>query len=435
MTADGVQIAYQVVGNAPVDLVFVPWLYSHVEMQWEDPDVSHYRNRLASFARLILLDQRGSGLSDPVALKDLPSLELYMEDLRAVVDAVGSERPVIVGHMDGALIAMLFAATYPDRVSGLVLLDAYARYTSDDGYEGVPREIGLAGTEWFSDLWGTGGALPFMAQSRNGDADFQERLARMERLSMSPGATKAVQLMINGDLDVRAVLPTISTPTLIVQRAFQHLQPAFGSYLLDHIPNARFVELPGMDWLYWSDNPNAVLDEIEEFVTGARHAPDNERVLATVMFTDIVNSTVRAQELGDQKWRELRGLHDDGVRRQLARFRGNEIKHTGDGFLATFDGPARAVRCACAIRDTLRGVGLEIRAGVHTGEIELIGDDIGGIGVHIGQRIQSLAAPNEVLVSSTVKDLVVGSGIEFGDRGAHTLKGVADQWRLYIVDD
>jgi class 3 adenylate cyclase len=435
-TEDGAHIAYQVVGNGPLDLIFIPWWWNHLESQWDDPLIAHFLERLAGFSRLVLFDMRGMGLSDPVSLNDLPTLERWMSDAKAVLDAVGSSRAVVLGHGDGGLVAMLFAASYPERTSGLILVDAYALLATDDGYEGWDPELLDSMLAAFADFWGSGdpGWASAVAPSRAADEVFCDRLGRLERESVSPGAAAAVQLVI-GHLDVRPVLPAISAPTLVLAHRDNVYMPAmFSRYLVERIPDARFVELDGADHLYWVGDADATLDEIEQFATGTRSQPRAERVLATVLFTDIVGSTTRAAELGDLRWGELLEAHHAVVRRQLEHFRGREVKVIGDGFLAVFDGPARAIACACAIRDGVHRLGLGVRAGLHTGEIETSESDVGGMAVHIGQRVSSLAEPGEVLVSRTVVDLVIGSGIQFSDRGEHQLKGVPNAWQLFAVD-
>ena len=433
---DGAHIAYQVVGDGPLDLLFIPWWWNHLESQWDDPLISHFLDRLARFARLIVFDMRGVGLSDPVSLHDPPTLERWMGDAKAVLDAAGSSRAMVFGHGDGGLVATLFAATYPERTSGLILVDAYASLAAEEGYEGWDPTVLDETLARFSDFWGTGnpGWVRIIAPSEADNEAFRERLARLERSSVSPGAAAGMQLII-GHLDVRSVLATISAPTLVVLHRDNVYMPAmFGRYLAEHIPAATLVELDGADHLYWVGGADATLDEIEHFSTGTRSQPRSERVLATVLFTDIAGSTERAAELGDLRWGELLEAHHEVVRRQLARFRGREVKTIGDGFLAVFDGPARAIAGACAIRDGVRQLGLNVRAGLHTGEIETRGSDVAGIAVHIAQRVSALAEAGEVLVSRTVVDLVIGSGIQFADRGEHQLKGVPQSWQLFAVD-
>jgi class 3 adenylate cyclase len=435
-TDDGAHIAYQVVGDGPSDLIFMPWWWNHLESQWGDPLIAHFLERLAGFSRLILFDMRGTGLSDPVSLSDPPTLERWMSDARAVLDAIGSPRATLLGHGDGGLVAMLFAATYPERTSGLVLIDAYARLASDDGYEGWDSEFLDTTLAAFADFWGTGdpGWVSAVAPSQAANALFCEQLGRLERGSISPGAAAALQLVI-GHLDVRPVLQAISAPTLVlVHRDNLYMPALFGRYLSESIPGAELIALGGADHLYWVGDADATLDEVEQFATGTRSQPRAERVLATVLFTDIAGSTSRAAELGDLRWHEVLEAHHALVRRQLERFRGREVKVMGDGFLAVFDGPARAIACACAIRDGVRQLGLDVRAGLHTGEIETRDSDVGGMAVHIGQRVASLAEPGEVLVSRTIVDLVIGSGIQFSDRGEHELKGVPNAWQVFAAE-
>jgi class 3 adenylate cyclase len=435
-TDDGAHIAYQVVGDGPLDLIFIPWWWNHLESQWDDPLIAHFLDRLASFSRLILFDMRGIGLSDPASLNDLPTLERWVGDAKAVLDAVGSSHTIVLGHGDGGLVAMLLAATDTERTSGLILVDAYALLESDEGYEGWDAEFLYPALASFADVWGSGDRdwVWLLAPSQAADGAFRDQLARLERRSVSPGACAAIQLVI-GHLDVRAVLPLIAVPTLVLlHRDNLYVVPHFGRYLAEHIAGAELIELEGGDHLYWVGNPSATLNEIEQFVTGELAQPTAERVLATVLFTDISGSTGRAADLGDERWRALLERHHDLVRRELERFRGREVKTMGDGFLATFDGPARAIACACSVRDAVGQLGLVARAGLHTGEIEITDADVAGIAVHIGQRVSSLAQPGEVLVSRTVVDLVVGSGIRFTDRGEHELKGVPGSWRIFAVE-
>ncbi len=432
-TRDGLHIAYQVVGDGPMDLVFIPWWWSHVEAQWDDPSIAAFLERLAAFSRLIIFDQRGTGMSDPVPLDRLPRLEEWTDDVEAVLDAAGSERAAVVGHGDGGLVATFFAVSRPERTRALVLIDAYARLAADEGYEGVEQETLDNMMRAFEDVWGTGEIIGLIAPSRWTDSAFRDRLARIERLSVSPGAAAAIQVMI-GHLDTRALLPSVAAPSLVIHHAKNgFMWVGFGRYLAEHIPNARYVELPGADHLYWAGDTEPTLTEVEQFLTGAPAASRVDRVLATVLFTDIVASTDRLAAVGDRRWRETLDLHDRIVRQQLDRYRGREVKSTGDGFLATFDGPARAIACAHAIIDGLRRQGVDVRAGLHTGEIDQRGSDIGGLAVHIAARVMEHAAGGETWVSSTVRDLVAGSGIAFSDRGEYELKGVPGEWRLFAV--
>jgi class 3 adenylate cyclase len=432
--SEDLHIAYQVVGAAPRDLVLVPPFVSHIEYYWEDPLVSRFLTRLASFSRLILFDKRGTGLSDRVPPDRLPTLEQRMDDVRAVLDAAGSQRAALFGPSEGGPMSALFAATYPQRTSALILYGSFASTIRDAGYPWAmdPKERDKV-IQAISDRWGQGTYVELLAPSLAGDERFRNWWARLERLGASPGAAMALRRM-NGQIDIRQTLSAIRVPTLVLHRSGD-LDTSIeeGRYLAAHIPGARFVDLPGADHLPWVGDQDTLVDEVQEFLTGTRPAAEPDRVLATVVFTDIVASTERAAELGDRRWRDLLFSHHAIVRRELERFRGREVKTVGDGFLATFDGPARAVRCACAIRDGVGELGLSIRAGLHTGECELIGDDVGGIAVHIGARVAATARAGEVLVSSTVKDLVVGSGIQFVDRGSHRLKGVPGSWRLFAV--
>lgn len=426
-----VNIAYQVLGDGPIDLVHVPMFVSNLELQWQDRDQAKYFRRLASFSRLIMFDKRGTGLSDRVGIA---SLEERMDDVRAVMEAVGSERSTVFGSSEGGAMSVLFAATYPDRVTSLVLYGAYPRLAAAPDYqEGFPQEETKRVLEAVASRWGQGARrMGLLAPSRAHDPAFLEAEARWERLSASPGAAIALMRMIF-DIDVRHLLSAIHVPTLVIYRTADIVHAAGSRYLGTHIPGAKTVELPGADYFPYLGDQDAILDEIEEFVTGVRPAPEPDRVLATVLFTDIVGATERAAALGDRRWRDLLDTHHGVVREQLARFRGREIDTAGDGFLAAFDGPARAVRCARAVLQEVRRLGLEIRAGVHTGECEVMGDKLSGIAVHIGARVAGLAGTGEVLVSGTVKDLVAGSGIAFEDRGVQVLKGVPGEWRIYAV--
>ena len=429
-------IAYQVVGNGPIDLVFVPSWISQVEHWWSEPIVAAYFNRLASFSRLIMFDRRGTGLSDP--LERAPTLEEQMDDIVAVMDAAGSAHAAVFAMLDGGPMAALFAATHPGRVDALVLFEAQPRMSWAPDYDwAMPSEVretyvrsgGMAD-------WGQGKRILDLSPSGARHPRLPEWYGRLERLSASPGMAARLMLM-NGQIDVRAVLPQIQAPTLVLHRPDDRfIDIRHSRYLTEHIPGARMVELPGDETLAFAGQGASELEEIEEFLTGMRHEPDPERILATVMFSDIVDSTRRASELGDRRWRALLEEATAATGLELRRFRGRAVKTLGDGLLATFDGPARAIRCALAVREMFgHQFGLEVRAGLHTGEIELIGADVGGIAVHIGARVGARAAPGEVLVSGTVKDLVVGSGIGFEDRGEHELRGVPDRWRLWAVTD
>ena len=373
---------------------------------------------------MVVFDKRGTGMSDRVA--DLPGLDQRMDDLRAVMDAVGMEHACVLGISEGGPLCVLFAATYPARCSALVLVSSFAR---------ARQERTAAFLAYIDQAWGTGGSLPQFAPSRANDPAFQRWWGRFERLGASPAAATALVRM-NDQIDVSDILPTIRVPTLVIHRTGdQNVSVERGRFLAERIPGARYIELPGTDHLpFVGDNADEMADAIEEFLTGARAPVTVDRVLATVLFTDIVASTEKAAALGDRRWRDLLDSHHATIRRNLARFRGHEIKTTGDGIFATSDGPARGVRCACAIADEIRALGIEVRAGLHTGECEMIDDDVGGIAVHIGARVASLAGASEVLVSSTVKDLVAGSGLRFGDRGSQSLKGVPGEWHIYAVE-
>jgi len=432
--SSGVHIAYQVVGQGPLDLVYVPGWVSHVELAWEEPALARFLGRLASFSRLIAFDKRGTGLSDRVPDDQLPTLEERMDDLRAVMDAVGSERASLFGYSEGGNLCALFAATYPERTRALVMLGTFAKRIWSPDYPWAPtpeeREREYENVER---EWGKLMDLAHYVPSKIGDEAFARRLATYFRRAASPGAAVAL-LRMNTQIDIRNVLPTIRVPTLVIHRTGDRDAKVEGArWLAGQIPGARFVEVAGDDHMPWVGDQDAILDEIQEFVTGVRPAAESDRVLATVLFTDIVGSTEQATSLGDRAWQELLGRYHARVRKEVARFRGREVDTAGDGFFATFDGPARAVRCACNIRDDVRDLGIEVRAGAHTGEIELTGERVTGIAVHIGARVAAAARASEVLVSGTVKDLVAGSGIRFTDAGAHILKGIPGEWRLYAA--
>ena len=426
----GVHIAYQAFGSGPPDLAFVAGFTSHCEHQWEQPALAASLRRMASFSRLVWFDKRGTGLSDPVPPDQL-SLELRMRDMDAVLDAVGSSRAALLGASDGGPMCTLYAATYPDRVSHLVLYGTWARFLQDADYPvGLPLEAFDAIVETATAGWGKGDVLGVIGPSVADDPRMRRWWGRWERLSASPG-TMAALVRVAFETDVRQVLPLVRAPTLVLHRTgdrFTTIEHA--RYLAEHIPDARLVELPGIDHPHFIGDWRAVVDEVEEFVTGTRNPEPNHRVLATVLFTDIVGSTELVTRSGDRRWLDLLEAHNALVRRELDRYGGREVKTVGDGFVATFDGPARAVRCATTIGEAVRPLGLEVRAGVHTGEVELLDGDIGGIAVHVAARVNALAAPGEVLVSRTVKDLVAGSGIGFVDRGSHTLKGIPEDWQL-----
>jgi class 3 adenylate cyclase len=424
-----IHIAYQVVGHGQTDVVFIWGPYSNIEVVWEHPPARRFLERLASIGRLIMFDKRGTGLSDRAG--EVPSLDDQMDDVTAVMEAVGSERAVFMGGGDAGMMTTLFAATHPERTSGLILSGPRVRLTMTDDFPWAFtieqwHELGAQ----VAANWGTGISQMVAAPSSLGDERARQWWARLERQSLGPGdVLRMLDVLVQ--TDVRPVLAAIRVPTLIVSRTGDLFSPIEQSrYLAEHIPGARLVELPGNDHAGWEGDTEVGNDEIEEFITGHRPVREPDRVLATVLFTDIVGSTERARELGDRKWRDLLDQHDEVAREQLERHQGKLVKTTGDGLLATFDGPARAIRCASTLRHVLP---VPIRAGLHTGEVELRGDDVGGIAVHIGARVAAVAGAGEVLVSRTVKDLVAGSGIEFTDRGTHTLKGVPDEWQLYAV--
>jgi len=424
-----VHIAYQVFGEGAVNLVVVPGFVSNVEHWWDQPHVARWLLRLASYARVVMFDKRGTGGSDRIS--ELPGLDQRMDDLRAVMDAAEMQQAAVLGVSEGGPLSALFAATYPDRCRALVLCGAFAKFSS-----WFPTEEALARFFGYIDqAWGSGASLPFFAPSLANDPAATQWWGRNERLGASPAAASALMRM-NSQIDISNIVSTIRVPTLVVHRTEDvTINVEGGRYLAKNIPDARFMEFPGKDHPPWAgDNVDEISDAIQEFLTGSRAPVAIDRVLSTVLFTDIVGSTEKAAALGDRRWRDLLDKHHATIRRNLARFRGHEVKSTGDGILATFDGPARGVRCACTIADEIRPLSIEVRAGLHTGECEMIDNDVGGIAVHIGARIASLAGASEVLVSSTVKDLVAGSGLRFGDRGSQSLKGVPGEWHIYAVE-
>jgi class 3 adenylate cyclase len=427
----GVKIAYQVVGDGPIDFLIVPGFVSHLEIFWEEPGLARTLERLASFSRLILFDRRGMGLSDREA--GTPALEATIDDARAVLDVVGSERAVVEGVSEGGAAALLFAATYPDRTRSLILFGSYARVVSAPDYpEGFEPQALEAMIHILTEGWGEPVALDLFAPSMATDPRFRDWWARLLRNGTSPSGVRDL-LGLYLHLDARHALAAVRAPTLVIHRRGDRVVPVqMGRYIAERIAGSKFVELPGADHLLWTEQDGAE-DAIVEFLTGAPRLPETDRMLATVMFTDIVGSTDHAIALGDRRWRDLLDSHDRLVRKNLELFRGREVKTVGDGFLATFDGPARAIRCAKAIAGEVSTLGLRIRAGLHTGECEVLNGDLGGIAVHIAARVAETATPDQVLVSSTVKDLVAGSGVRFEDRGAHALKGIPDEWRLFSV--
>jgi pimeloyl-ACP methyl ester carboxylesterase len=433
-TADGAHIAYQVVGHGPPDIVYANSFMSHIEVSWEYPRAVSFYDRMAGFGRLILFDRRGTGLSDPIV--DRFAIEDRSADLAAVIGALDLERPVLLGSSEGGMTCTHFAALNPDRVAALILFSTtVVTVAVDDCPWAWSREFYDAFLDSIEANWTdrTGTNVVFVNPSLADDPDARAWYARYFRLSASPSLARTL-LNQTVDVDVRGLLPLIRVPTLVVHRSGETWLRVEGSrYVADHIPGAKLVELPGTDHYIWEQNAAAVVDEIEEFVTGVRRERVAQRTVKSVVFTDIVGSTARAQHLGDERWRGLLDRHEVLVRRQIERFDGRLVKSTGDGALATFDGPAGAIRCALAIREAVRGLDLGVRVGIHTGEIELRGDDIGGIAVHIGARVSEHAEPGEVLVSRTVVDLVAGSEIEFEDRGEQDLKGVPGPWRLFAV--
>lgn len=429
-----VHIAYQVLGEGPLDLVFVAGAITNLEVLWEMSDYRRACERLASFSRLILFDKRGMGLSDRVRVG---TLEERMDDVRAILDAVGSETTVLMGVSEGGPMSILFAATYPERTRGLVLCGAEVKEETTDDWpwgEATREEF----EEWMElegvvARWGKGLGADLFAPTRKGDPQLREQFGRLQVQSATPHDAVAFMRMAF-EIDVRDVVPAVTAPTLIVHRVGDKVCSVENArWLSRNIEGSRYVELPGENHLLFIDGDD-ILDEIQEFLTGVREPVAPDRMLATVLFTDVVGSTDRARELGDRRWRDLLERHNEIVRRDLERFRGVEIDTAGDGFFATFDGPARAIRCARSIVENVRGVGLDVRSGLHTGECELGAGSVRGIAVHTGARVASLASPGEVLVSSTVKDLVAGSGIEFTDRGVHELKGIPGEWRLYAAN-
>ncbi len=415
-------------------MVFVPEWATHLETQWEDPTLARFLETLGRGKRLLLFDKRGVGISDPIERQPAGGLDPWMEDVTAVLDAAKSESAVLVGTGAGGPVTMLYAASHPERVRGLVLVNTAARFVRTEGYEiGVNPELVPVAIEWTREMWGTGALFETGAPSLAEFGNAREFYARLQRQSFGPSTAANMQETLLG-IDVRSVLPSVQTSTRVLHRRGDRLvDVAHGRYLAEHIANAELVVLDGDDHLYYAGDYGALVREISEFVTGAPAEIEPDRVLATVLFTDIVGSTDRAASIGDMQWRDLLDRHDATVRSNLMRFNGREIDTAGDGFFATFDGPARALRCACSIRDDLNTLGLQVRIGVHTGEVEVRGDNYAGIGVHIGARVGARAEAGEVLVTRTVADLVAGSGIQFADRGSARLKGVPGEWQLAAV--
>lgn len=428
-----VSIAYQVVGDGPIDLVIVPGWVSHLEVVWEEAEAAAFLRRLGEFSRLILFDKRGTGMSDPMTYA--PPIDERMDDVRAVMDAVGSERAALLGYSEGAPLALVFAAIHPQRTSAVIAYAGFARLKRAPDYPaGLPDDVIAQWIETAVTSGVTGQFYDSVVPSRRGDDQFRQWFKRMIRQSASPSMMRLL-MEANSNIDIRELLPSIRVPTLVLHRTGDNLVLVeHGRALAAGIPGAKYVELDGGDHWPWFGDTDAVVAEVEEFLTGMRHEAPGDRVLATVLFTDIVGSTQRLAQIGDKAWRKLLDQHDAVTRRQVERFRGRELKHTGDGVLATFDGPARAVRCARTIQDATRAIGLEVRAGLHVGECELRGNDIGGLAVHIAARVAEAAGTGEILVSGTVRDLVAGSGLEFSDRGTRELKGIPGEWRLFSVD-
>ena len=430
------RIGYQVLGDGPIDLVFLTGMSSHIDLRWEEPLNEYFLHRLASFSRLILFDRRGTGVSDPVPFDHLPTWEQWADDMRVVFDVVGSERAAVMASLDGGPMAMLFAATYPERTAALVLAHTAAKYVRAEDYpQGWAPEVAEQLLHMVEELWGSEGFVSIAAPSRSQDEGFRQRYGRYLRAAARPREA-AAQLRHLLSADVRHVLPLIRCPTLILNRSgYRLVTTDHARYLVERIPDARLVELPGTDGVLVTEHAGEILDRIEEFLSRIPGGAVPDRVLATVLFTDIVNSTDLAASMGDRRWKAVLETHDEITRDQVTRFQGRLIESTGDGVLATFDRPGRAIRAARAIQESIHALGIDIRAGLHAGEIELRegGHRVGGIAVHTAARVTAIAAPGEILVSSTVKDLVAGSGVEFRDRGLHDLKGVPGAWQLFAV--
>jgi class 3 adenylate cyclase/pimeloyl-ACP methyl ester carboxylesterase len=423
-------IAFQVLGEGPQSLVVVPPGLALMDLAWEEPALATFWRRLSTFAKVIVLDKRGTGLSDRV--QGVPTLEDRMDDVRAVMDAAGVDRAALLGGSEAGPITALFAATYPERVSALILVNAMVKWTATDDFPwAYSSEQVKQQTDYVEESWGSGlSGESWFAPSLAGDERARLWVGKVERLTGTPTAMLTL-LAMNALIDVRPVLELISVPTLVIQRPADRVVDVHnGRHYAEHIEGSKYVELPGDDHWWWVGDADAIIEEIDEFMTGQRHAADVDRVLKTLLFTDIVASTERASQMGDRAWRNLLDLHDGMVRRQLTRFEGTEVNTTGDGFVACFDGPARAIRCAQAIVADASELGIHVRAGIHTGECERRGEDLAGIAVHVAARVAALAGPGEVLVTSTVRDLVAGSRIEFDPRGAHSLKGLSDRWIL-----
>lgn len=432
--AGDVRIAYQLVGDGPLDLVFLWGGQFIVDLAWEEPRLARFLRRLSSFSRLVVMDARGWGASRFAGDEKSPALETWADDLQLVMDAAGMGQAAVVGWSTGGSLAMFYAASRPDRISRVALIGAFARLLEDDDYPaGTPRSVFEAGGRSFVEGYGTGADIAYFAPSMLGDEPFRHWWARCERLANGAAAAQAGWEEVT-DRDLRPVLPTLQIPTLVLHsRGDRFIPVGHGRYLGEHIPGARYVELDGRDHFFFTEGSDQLLDELESFLAGSSGGLRSDRALAAVLFTDIVASTDMASALGDQRWRELLDHHDALVSSEVQRFRGRVVKTTGDGVLATFDGPARAIRCACALRDSAHTLGLELRQGIHVGEIERRGSDVGGIAVNMAARVQAAAGVGEVIVSRVVADLVVGSGIELEDRGEHELKGIPGQWQLLAV--
>jgi class 3 adenylate cyclase len=428
------RIAYQVLGQGPPDLVMTTGGFSQIEIIWEDPGIALFLRTLASFSRLILFDRRGTGASDPLPPDPLPPWESYAEELAVVLDEVGSERAALLAQIDAGPLALYFAASRPERTSALILAHTTARFVATDDYPiGVPADVAETLLVQVDQLWGSEVLAGILMPSRAGDERFLRWFAKLQRTGASPRAAKAL-LRAALEVDARPILPLIHASTLILHRRDAHLIPIqHARFLAEHIPDAKLVELRGSDLSLMWETREQILDLIEEFLTGVRRVPPPKRVLATVLFTDIVGSTTLASRLRDRRWRELLDTHDDVSRQTVEEFNGRLVETTGDGILATFDGPGRGIGCAAALRDHVRGIGLQLREGLHTGEVELRNGHVGGVGVHIAARVMDAARPGEILASRTVRDLVVGSDVILEDRGIRRLKGVDGRWQLYAV--
>jgi pimeloyl-ACP methyl ester carboxylesterase len=423
-----VSIAYQVMGDGPIDIILVPALSSHIEFLHELPGYTGFLRRVSSFARVVTFDKRGQGLSDRMA--GAPSLEQRMDDVRAIMDAIGSRRAVLFGFSEGCPMSVLFAATYPERVSHLILFGGFA-----SAADRMPEGVWQTRVEQILKNWGTGEMIKTLAPSQASNPEAVTQYAKFERLSSSPGALRTI-MYLNRKIDVTSILPTLQVPTIVLHsRTDAQVSVALGRKLAESIPGAKYVEYPVGDHYGWLGDTDALHGDIEEFVTGHRKSvsAELERVLATVLFTDIVDSTRSAAEIGDQRWRRLLDSHDQLAQQMVSKHRGNLVRSTGDGILATFDGPGRAVRCALALGSATQQIGLSLRAGLHTGEIEIRGKDIGGIAVHAAARVMAQSGSNEVLVSRVVTDLVAGAGLKFAERGSHELKGLPGRWDLFAA--